>query len=150
MSTMNHIARMSLIAMGLAAGCVAQDDGIEIGPRGGLVVSQDGRFALDIPKGALDQSLEITIDEVECEQTESVGPCYEVGPIGLPLLFPGTVTYEVDSQMRDDGIDVEHLVVMTEGEQHWRPLSDHEVDMQHELVTGSAVYLGVYAVVAVD
>jgi hypothetical protein len=114
-----------------------------------VVVSEDGRFTLEIPEGALDQEVDITIDEVECEQPTAIGTCWEVGPIGLPLLFPGTIVYEIDPEELD-GLSPEELTVLTEREQDWKPLADHRIDMADAEVTASAVYLSSYAVVVME
>lgn len=142
---MNHIMKVALVAVVSMTGC-SEEEGTIIDARGGIVVSDDGRFSLEIPPGALDQAVDVTIDEVECEQDEAVGPCYEVGPIGMPLLFPGEVVYELDAEVMND-LDPEELMVLTERNEDWKPLADHDVDMVDGLVTASAVYLSSYAVV---
>lgn len=142
---MNHLSKAALAAVVLMTGC-SQAYGMDVGPRGGMVLSDDGRFSLEIPPGALDQEVEITIDQVECEQPEAVGPCYEVGPVGMPLLFPAMVTYELDPDTLDE-IDVDEIAVLTEREEDWKPLADHTVDASDEVVVASAVYLSAYAVV---
>lgn len=144
---MNHIAKIVLAGVVLVTGC--SEEGTTVGTRGGVVVSDDGRFTLEIPEGALEHDVDITIDEVACEQAEALGPCYEVGPVGMPLLFPGTIIYEID---RDelDGFEAEEVTVLTEREQDWKPLPDHHVDMGQAEVVASAVYLSSYAVVAID
>lgn len=146
-STMNHITTIALAAVVLTTGC--SQEGTAVGPRGGVVVSDDGRFTLEIPEGALDQEVDITIDEVECEQPTAIGTCYEVGPVGLPLLFPGTIVYEIDSEELE-GFVPEELTVLTVREDDWKPLADHRFDMADAEVTASAVYLSSYAVVALD
>lgn len=147
---MHYIAKIALSALlpvlALTSGCDGQQ-GVEIGPRGGVVVSDDGRFSLEIPAGALEQPVEITVEEVACEAADSLGPCYEVGPIGMPLQFPGMVTYDLADGMLD-GVDVDALTVLAEGEQSWQPLHDHRVDMADDVVTASAVYLSTYMIVA--
>lgn len=145
---MNYISKLTLAAVVMiTTGC--SEEGTTVGPRGGVVVSDDGRFTLEIPEGALEQEVDITIEEVECEQPEAIDTCYEVGPIGLPLLFPGTIVYEVDPDALD-GLAPEDLTVLTEREEHWKPLADHRVDMTHAEVTASAVYLSSYAVVTIE
>lgn len=140
---MERITGLTLFWLVAMTSCVPHE-GTEIGPRGGTVMSEDGRFMLEIPAGALEQAVEITLEEVACRRPESVGACYELGPVGLPLTVPGTVTYELDSEQLD-GVDVEQLVLLTEREGHWSGLADHEIDPHRETVSGSAVYLGVYA-----
>lgn len=145
---MERLTKLMLAGTIIATGCVEQA-GVEVGPSGGIVESEDGRFMMEIPKGALEYAVEITVEEVECEQAESVGPCYEVDPLGLPLLRPSIVTYALDPGMLD-GVDIEELTMLTERGEDWRPLADREIDMQSEVVVGSAIYLGAYAVVTVE
>jgi hypothetical protein len=146
---MTHIVKLAFAAAAiLLTGC-DQSEGATVGPRGGEVVSADGRFTLEIPEGALDQEVEITIEQVECDPPTAIGTCYEVGPIGLPLLFPGTIVYDIDPEELD-GFTAEELTVLTEREMDWKPLADHRIDMGQAQVTASAVYLSSYAVVVMD
>jgi len=146
---MSHIVKLAFAAaMILTTGC-NEEQGTPIGPRGGVVASEDGRFTLEIPEGALDHEVDITIEEVECEQPTAIDTCYEIGPVGMPLLFPGTIVYDVDPEELD-GLSAEELTVLTEREEDWKPLADHRIDMAHAQVTASAVYLSSYAVVVMD
>lgn len=145
---MTHIAKLALAAAMFVTGC-SEGEGTTVGPRGGVVTSEDGRFTLEIPEGALDQEVDITIDAVECEQPEAIDTCYEIGPVGLPLLFPGTIIYDIDPAELE-GLSPEEVTVLTEREEDWKPLADHRVDMIDAQVTASAVYLSSYAVVLVD
>jgi hypothetical protein len=144
MTTIMHcIARITLAALALSTGCY-EPQGVEIGPRGGVVASEDGRFSLAIARLALEQDVEITIDEIECDAPKVVGPCYELGPVGLPLLRPGSVRYELYEEVRDD---IEDLELLTERDDVWSPLADHDVDLERDAVVASALYLSTYAAV---
>lgn len=145
---MTYIAKMMLAAAVLVTGC-SEGEGTTVGPRGGVVVSDDGRFTLEIPAGALDQEVDITIEEVDCDPPTAIDACYEIGPVGMPLLFPGTIVYDVDPDNLE-GFGPEELTVLTEREEDWKPLADHRVDMAQAQVTASAVYLSSYAVVVVE
>jgi hypothetical protein len=146
---MYHITKIMLAAAVLVTGC-SEDAGTTVGPRGGVVVSDDGHFTLEIPAGALDQEVDITIEEVDCDQPGgALGPCYEVGPVGMPLLFPGTIVYELDHELLE-GLLPEELTLLIEREEDWKPLADRRVDMTDAEVTASAVYLSSYAVVVMD
>ncbi|MCX4243266.1 hypothetical protein [Paraliomyxa miuraensis] len=146
---MTHIVKIALAATILMTTGCSEEEGTVIGPRGGVVVSEDGRFTLEIPEGALEQEVDITIEEVDCETPDAIDTCYEIGPVGLPLLFPGTIIYDVDPAALE-GLTPEDLTVLTEREEHWQPLADHRVDMIDAEVTASAVYLSSYAVVTID
>lgn len=144
---MRHILALATVAA-LAAGCDADGVGT-VGPRGGTVVSPDGRFSLDVPAGAVDQDVEISIDVVECERPDAVGPCYDVSPRGMGFLFPATVTFELGG-MELGSVDPGSLGFITQHERQWKVLADQEVDMEDEIVTASAMYLSAYAVVPVE
>ena len=47
----------------LASGC-DYDTGTEVGPRGGVVMSDDGRVTLEIPAGALLDPVAISIEPI--------------------------------------------------------------------------------------
>ncbi|MCB9713264.1 MAG: hypothetical protein H6712_05375 [Myxococcales bacterium] len=142
---MNHIVKIALAAAVLVTGC-DEGESTTVGSRGGMVVSADGQFSIEIPEGALEHDVDITIEQVDCMQPNAIGPCYEVGPVGMPLLFPAEVVYELDEEMME-GLRAEELEVLVERDHDWRPLPDHRVDMADEVVTASAVYLSSYAVV---
>ena len=154
MNVMNHIAKVLVASMVLTTtvGCSQDEDATTVGPRGGVITSEDGRFSVEIPAGALDQEIDITIEQVDCEMDEStdaLAECYEVGPVGLPLLFPAKVTYEVDDSMFDL-VSPEAIAVAVEKEEHWNLLADRKVETGAAKVTASAVYLSAYALVATD
>lgn len=145
---MSHLVKLAFAAAMILTGC-NEDQGTTVDSRGGVVTSEDGRFTLEIPEGALDQEVDITIEAVECEQPTAIDTCYEIGPVGLPLLFPGTIIYDIDPEELD-GLSPEELTVLTEREEDWKPLADHRIDMVQAQVTASAVYLSSYAVVVMD
>lgn len=145
---MARLTRISLLAIACATGCDA-GDGETIGPRGGTVVSDDGRFSLEIRPGALEDDVDITIDEVDCEamSVTAVGPCYEVGPRGTGFLFPAKVTYELDDADLD-GAD--SLAFKVQKADDWKLLADRVVDRDDGTLTSSAVYLSAFAIVNVQ
>lgn len=138
----------AVLASVLATGC-EEADGETIGPRGGMVISDDGRFSIEIPAGALDQEIDVTLERVECAHERALASCYEVGPVGLPLLFPAEVVYEVDERMMET-FGPDELAVMVEREDDWSILADRRVDPQDVTVSASAVYLSSFALVAID
>jgi hypothetical protein len=123
------------------------EEGETVGPRGGVVISDDGLFSLEIPAGALEQDVDITIDRVPCQRADVLGACYEVGPVGLPLLLPAEVIYEVDAQMLRT-FAPDELAVVVERDDDWSYLSDRMVDQQDITVSASAVYLSSFALVS--
>lgn len=126
----------------LAVGC--DSEGETIGPRGGSLVSDDGRFSIDIPAGALDAEVDLSIEDVECEQG-TIGACYAVLPLGTTFLLPVEVAYEVaDMKVSED------VGVVAQAAEGWRVLADRDVDLEDSVVYGSAMYLSEYGLAEVE
>ena len=144
---MAPLAKILFVASILAAGCDLA--GETIGPRGGVVVSEDGRFSVEIAAGALDRDVDITIEAVSCGETDglALGPCYEVGPRGTAFLFPAKVTMELDAG-EFDAVSADRLALSSRREQHWDLLADRKVDLDDGTVSASASYLSSFAVVS--
>ncbi|MEM6991036.1 MAG: hypothetical protein AAF721_11075 [Myxococcota bacterium] len=132
-----------------AAGGCQEQEGTTVGPRGATLSSEDGRFSLEIPAGALADELDITITEIDCEPEDAVDICYEVGPVGVALMVPARVTYEVDQAMFED-FSAEELALLGEGSRDWTPLADREVEPTRPSVSANAVYLSSYALVLTE
>ncbi len=74
--------------------------GIEVGPEGGSVTSDDGAFVLDIPPGALAEPATISIGVVPPAElglvgVPLVGEVYELQPTGLELAVPAAAARTV-------------------------------------------------------
>ena len=136
------VCALTLLA-GAAAGCDMQ--GETIGFRGGEVVSRDGRFALEIPRGALDHEVEIGIEEVDCD-VAVVGTCYQVHPVGTAFLKPALATFEVGGMEASP----DALALAVERDSDWNRLADRNVDLDDEIVTASAMYLSAFAVISIE
>lgn len=141
------MARSSLVVLTLLALSGCESGGDTIGPRGGTIVSEDGRFSVEIRPGALEDDLEIAIAEVECTSmhVDAVGPCYEVSPAGVGFLFPATVTFELDGEMHD-GVPVDDLALLVARGPEWTVLADRHLDVEDGTISASAVYLSSFAV----
>lgn len=126
-----------------ASGC--DTTGETIGPRGGTLISEDGRFSVDIPEGALASEVELSIEEVECELGEAIGSCYAVFPTGTTFLYPVEVAYELG----DMDVD-EDIAVVAEASDGWRVLPDRGVDLEDAVVYASAMYLSEYGLAVVE
>ena len=137
-----------LAVTAISAGVGCHLGGEPIGPDGGTVVSDDGRFSLEIPAGALDREVTITIETVECERPEAMGPCYDVQPRGTGFAFPAEVAYEI-ADMDLAGVEPTALGVIAERDDGWRVLADRDVDVEDEVVYASAMYLSAFALVPV-
>ena len=136
-----------LLALTVTAGC--ENNLQTVGPRGGEVTSLDGRFALVIPEGALEEDVDIVVEQVDCEQSTALGPCYEVGPRGTAFLRPAEVSYEIaDMDLAD--VEPTRLGVVAERDADWRVLADRAVDTEDEVVYATAMYLSSFALVPVE
>lgn len=140
--TASLICALTLL-VGATAGCDTQ--GETVGFRGGTVVSEDGRFALEIPQGALDHEVEIVIDEIECDVAVD-GICYEVHPLGTSFLKPVRATYELGGM----NMNPEAMALVVERESDWNKLADRDVDLEDAVVAASAMYLSAFAVVSLE
>ena len=144
---MRHIRFASSLAFLLAAttGCDTGDRAT-IGPRGGMIVSDDGRFSVEVPQGALDREVWMTVERIDCTPDEAIGSCYAVEPRGTLFSRPAVVTYELGG-MPLDSVDPHHLFVFAARDDGWNPLADRDVDMDDEIVTASALYTTDFALV---
>lgn len=144
---MRHIRFASSLAFLLVAatGCDTGDEGT-VGPRGGMIVSDDGRFSVEVPPGALDREVWMTVEQIECAQEEAIGRCYTVEPRGTLFSRPAAVTYELGG-MPLEGFDPHSLFVLAARDDGWNPLADRNVDMNDEIVTASALYTTEFALV---
>ncbi len=135
-----------------AAGC--DSDGATVGPRGGVVSSDDGRITLEIPAGALHRDVEIEIVEIDAPNG-AIGAAYTIEPVGTQFARPATLSYDVASDNVDRffdlaaaGVAVEDLALVTEKANRWMPMHDRHVDADGELVSASVLYLSSYALFA--
>ncbi|MBL4686601.1 MAG: hypothetical protein JKY37_18540 [Nannocystaceae bacterium] len=143
--TFNVVAALVLaIAAGSVTGCDTGEDGTAVGPRGGIVTSDDGRVTLDIPAGALADVVQLRIVEATELPEDAIGPAYEVLPAGVTFSIPAEVAYDVA-----DGADIDPSAVqlVIERDENWRPLADRDVDMANLEVSASMVYSATVAIV---
>lgn len=146
---MTRLAKLLCGASVLVTGCDLT--GEMVGPRGGTVISEDGRFSIEIASGALEEMVEITIEQRECASMhiDAVGPCYEVGPRGTSFLFPARVVVELDGG-DIAGISADRLALSSQRDAKWGLLADRNFDFEDGTLSASAAYLSAFAVVAVD
>jgi hypothetical protein len=131
----------------VAGGCDTQ--GETIGAQGGLILSEDGRFSLEVPARALDHDVEIFVDAIDCERPDTMGACYDVQPRGTAFVLPAAVAFEIaDMDLAD--VHPKQLGVIVQRGDSWRVLADRTVDTEDEVVYGSALYLSAFALVPVE
>ena len=141
-----------LLSVLATTGC--DEGGDTIGPDGGVVTSRDGRVTLDIPTGALDREVTITIEEIDEGPEGSVGRVYEVLPSYTQLLVPATIEVDLAASKSDGDIEpqltaasMEDVVITTERGDHWVDLADLDVDVESQIASASVMYFSSYAIV---
>lgn len=141
----NALAAVSLLVVAASAtGCDGAEEGTTVGPRGGVITSDDGRVTLDIPAGALVDEVAIRIVEATDVPDDAVGPAYEVQPYGLTFIAPAELAYDVSGGM---DVDPDAVRLVVERETEWNALADRNVDMDDLEVTASMLYSATIAIV---
>lgn len=134
----------ALLLTTVATGCDAWDAD-RIGPEGGVVVSEDGRMALEVPAGALDEAVEITIEVTEGTEG-SLAPIYVIEPVGLTFQYPTELVYDYDDELLGDE-DPEALELVTMRELGWDYLPDRKLDAGDRTISVSLMALSAVTVV---
>lgn len=140
--------RITLAALALGAvlgsGCDVWH-GDAVGPDGGVVVSEDGRMALEIPEGALDEVVDVEILRVATEPG-AASATYVVEPMGLVLQRPAAVVFDYDDETLDGHAPGE-LSIVAQREADWALLGDQRVDADDQTVSASIIALSPVVVV---
>lgn len=132
-----------VLASTVATGCDLDSD--RIGSEGGVIVSDDGRMSLEIPAGALDEAVEITI-EVVAGPEGSASDLYVMEPMGLTFSRPVVATFDYDDDTLD-GADADDLTMVAHREADWAYLGDQLVDDGDQTVSASLMALSAITVV---
>lgn len=133
-----------LLTSAVATGCDAFE-GEGIGPDGGIVVSDDGRMSLEVPPGALDETVEITIEVVEGPEG-AASDMYVLEPMGLVFAYPTELVYDYDDETAGED-EAEALTFMAQREADWAYLPDQIVDTDDQTVSASIMSLASVTVV---
>lgn len=152
MATTKTTATMLTLCVlaGVATGCDAQ--GETVGPRGGIVMSDDGLVTLEIPEGALMEDVEITIEAVDAD-VDSDTTVYAIEPAGFALLRPATLSYDLATSFEERSLelsatDMNDLVLVSEKAGRWHAMSDRDVDMDAGILSASVLFFSSYTVVS--
>ena len=146
MLTLRTFAALLLVST-VATGCDTLETD-RIGAEGGVVLSEDGRMALEIPEGALDESVEITIERVEGPEG-SASALYMVQPMGLTFDRPAVLVYDYDDETVGEH-DAEALTMVATRELGWAYLGDQLVDSEDQTVSASLMALSGVTVIIED
>jgi hypothetical protein len=113
-----------------------------IGPRGGTVMSADGHLVLDVLEDALDEEVEIFVEETDCEA--AFGTCYRIEPVGTVLDVPAIVSLAYDVEDIGD-TDPASLAIAIQKGDSWEPLPDRVVDLENGAISGTTMFLSTLA-----
>ncbi|MBD3286789.1 S8 family serine peptidase [candidate division WOR-3 bacterium] len=124
----------------------------KVSATGGSFTSPDRRCMLEIPGQAIDEAAFITLAAAQGYSSgspsrimslkEGIGPAYRIGPAGLELALPATVSmsYSLNELGSAEPSD---LVIMRLEDGLWEPVSSF-IDTKHSRVVGVTSKLGVY------
>lgn len=137
-------AALALASSFVATGCdLAAGDGI--GRDGGVVVSDDGRLSIEIPAGALDHEVEISIDIV-AGPDGSASDLYVMQPMGLVFERPVVVSFDYDAETLGDA-EADDLSLVAERDADWAYLGDQRVDADDQVLSARILSLSAVTVV---
>lgn len=134
----------ALLLSTVATGCEAWESD-RIGAEGGVVVSADGRMALEIPAGALDEAVDITIEVVDGPEG-TVSSLYVLEPMGLTFKRPTELVFDYDdAQVGEDGPEALTMVAIREAD--WAYLPDMTIDEDDQTISASLMALSAVTIV---
>lgn len=109
----------------------------QVGPSGGLLSSVDSVLTIAILPGALDETIELSIQR-STEPPDVYGPAYLVRP-NVELAIPATVTYRHPLPEDTRGIAVGYVDAeeFATGQARWHPLPVARIDPAQKLVTAT-------------
>lgn len=120
----------------VAGGCDGSTASTPVGPRGGIVASQDGVVVLDVPPGAMQDTVALSIVPAPITPQDAVGPTYTVEPFGIAFALPASVAYDLAACTDDDPVAFR---LVTERARGWDPLADPEIDLSQSELRGSVM-----------
>jgi hypothetical protein len=131
----------ALLTASVLAGCAAEVDGDVVGPRGGILVSDDGQLTVEIRENALQDEMALSVVATPCDDP-TLQACYAFEPWGVMLAAPAWIVFEPQSQL----MPVDHVKLKVEGEQGYVPMSDANCDPEQGKAWATVMYLTSVAV----
>lgn len=105
-----------------------------IGPEGGRLTTPESRVFLEVPPGALTETVEITLVEVE-GPASAVGTVVDLGPDGLRFAQPATLGLVFEPDRIPGGFTEDDLVAAYLEEDAWVSVLPTQVDADAEALT---------------
>ncbi len=129
------------VTLGLAFSATGCDtgalEGTEVGPRGGIVRSDDGRVTLEVPGGAMVDTMTLSIVPADDAPEGAIGPTYALEPFGVTFATPAVVSYDIsDCEMHDVG----GVRLVTERDRGWDTLGDRSLDTERGELSASLLF----------
>ncbi|MBI5524907.1 MAG: hypothetical protein HY897_01090 [Deltaproteobacteria bacterium] len=129
-------------------GCAVDDgSGTEVGSEGGTVVSEGKAVSIEIPAGALDESVNIEIHENASAPEGHIGPAWEFLPDGQKFLKPITIAVTYSSTDLPSDVDESDLRLATVVDSTWTRLDGSEVDTSANTVTATTDHFSTYGLI---
>jgi hypothetical protein len=119
---------------------------VEIGPLGGTVVSGDGGLRLEIPAGALGESIVFAVRQATAWPAGAVGQVYEVEPSGTRFALPATISLSYAGVALGAARPVD-LFVGTAIGSSWQSLGTAVIDSDKETIASTTTHLSVFGLV---
>jgi hypothetical protein len=105
-------------------------------------MSGDGHLVLDVPENALEDEIEMFVEETECNVSDDT--CYRVEPVGTLLGVPAIVSLEYDVEDLGD-IEPADLAIAIQKEGSWERLPDRVIDPEEGTISGTTLFLSTIA-----
>jgi hypothetical protein len=116
-----------------------------VGPEGGIVVSPDRRFTLEVPAGALTFRVHLTIELAEAWPAGALGPVFEVRPSGTTFAAPATLVYRYQPTDIAPAVPADLRMAVAAGSS-WSSLPT-TVDPPMMIVTATTTHLSTYGLI---
>jgi alpha-tubulin suppressor-like RCC1 family protein len=120
-----------------------------LGPDGGTVITPDGAVALEVPAGAVQEDVEITVTPVTTPPPDTgvlPGALYDFGPDGLVFDAPTRLTIAYDPAALPAGTDESELVMLgSEDGAWWSEILTSVVDTDAHTVSALIPGFSLYA-----
>jgi hypothetical protein len=120
-----------------------------IGPAGGKLMSADGRVRIEVPPGALDRGVILSIQPTAAPAAGALGATYEIGPAGITFTVPVRVVFKPSSADIAAAGTIAGLKAATrETGGSWDELATPVTDAAAGTVRGDTLHLSVFGLLA--
>jgi len=130
------------------------DCGVVVAASGGTAATPDGKARVDVPSGALSDSVVLSVAAAPDSLLPSasdgrlVGPAYEYRPDGTQFSKPVWITIVYDPANVPAGAPESSIRLHTVQNDQWVPVSGSTVDTSLHSVTGQTTHFSLYGAIA--